>query len=126
MSENRASLESIVGVYHADGGIFGELRYVTGKIFKTTHCALCDISHGMLTEKQAFKTCRATWPVPVSMVHLNERERDVAAFTEGKTPCVVGRMSQGLVMLMDAAALEDCAGSVAAFRDAMDAAIQAL
>ena len=35
----------LVGVYHADGGLLGELRYAYGKVRGTAHCSLCDITH---------------------------------------------------------------------------------
>ena len=44
-------LKAIWGVYHADGGIVGELRYVFGKLRGTAHCALCDITHSYVSEK---------------------------------------------------------------------------
>ena len=41
----------LVGVYHADGSLLGELRYIWGKLRGTAHCTLCDITHGRLSEK---------------------------------------------------------------------------
>ena len=46
-------LKAIWGVYHADGGIVGELRYVFGKLRGTAHCALCDITHSYVSEKKS-------------------------------------------------------------------------
>jgi hypothetical protein len=54
----------LVGVYHAEGSLLGELRYVWGKLRGTAHCALCDITHGRLSEKSAFKSLRERLPVP--------------------------------------------------------------
>jgi hypothetical protein len=58
-------------------------------------------------------------------VHLDERSPEVARFTEGRTPCVVAHTAEGLVMLLDAAALEACDGSVSRFRGALDEALAA-
>ena len=33
-----------MGVYDADGGLLGELAYLTGRILGIAHCALCDIT----------------------------------------------------------------------------------
>ena len=43
----------VVGVYHANGGVLGEIAYVFGKILGQTECALCDVTHGLLFEKSA-------------------------------------------------------------------------
>ena len=37
---------SLVGIYDADGGLYGELRYAVRKILGRGKCALCDITHG--------------------------------------------------------------------------------
>ena len=50
------AVKKAYGVYHADGGIIGELAYVWGKIRGTAHCALCDITHrGYLLRKNGGK-----------------------------------------------------------------------
>ena len=39
-------ITKLIGIYDADGGIFGEIKYFAGKIFANQHCSLCDITHG--------------------------------------------------------------------------------
>ena len=46
------TVESIWGVYHADGGLIGELKYVAGALFKGQHCSLCDITHKVAWKNQ--------------------------------------------------------------------------
>ena len=43
--EPMTDLVGLVAVYHADGGVRGELSYVLGRLLGTAHCALCDITH---------------------------------------------------------------------------------
>jgi len=105
----------IVGVYNADGSVIGELRYVIGKIMGTAHCALCDITHGLVKQKNTFSRLCESLPIPLRTVHLDERSEDLIAFTTGKTPCVVGQTNEGWVMLIDAGALEACGKDVAKF-----------
>ena len=119
-----ATLHRIVGVYHAEGSIGGELRYALGKLIGSTHCALCDISHAGIREKAEFRACRTRHVVPIETVHLDERDEVVSAFTEGKTPCVVGLTSEGPVMLLDALALERFGASVPRFEAGLDAALR--
>lgn len=115
-------LLGLTGIYHADGSLLGELRYVTGKLLGTAHCALCDITHGRVRKKRAFSRLQQRLEVPMDLVHLDERDDELAVFTDGRTPSVVGRTDHGLVMLLDAEQLE-LAGSVERFEGALHEAI---
>ena len=116
----------LIGVYHARGSLLGELAYVVGKVVGRAHCALCDITHGWSPrERSAFTSCRVELGVPWQAVHLDERSADVEAFTEGRTPCVVGRQTDGeLVLLMDGDALEACEGDPQRFVEHLVAAMR--
>jgi len=120
------SIRKITGVYHADGGLMGELRYVVGKLRGTSHCALCDVTHGLTGKKAEFVACEARLGIPVELVHLNERTPELRAFTEGRTPCVVGHGQAGLVMLLSAEALDGFGGRVDGFERALRAALSSL
>ncbi len=104
--------ESIYGVYHADGGLLGELRYVIGVAFRGQHCSLCDITHSLAWEKGEMKKWRKTSEIPFHLVHLNERPEEVKQATEGKTPCIVAKTSSGFVMLATDEELTSFDGSV--------------
>jgi hypothetical protein len=116
-------------VYHANGGIVGELAYVVGKLRGTAHCALCDITHGAVRMKPAFAALQQRCPVPVRLVHLNERPPELAKVSRGRTPCVVGESRVGgravWRELLAPDDLERCAGSVEAFETALGAALVA-
>ena len=36
-------INKLYGIYHADGGLVGELAYIFGKYTGNVHCSLCDI-----------------------------------------------------------------------------------
>ena len=38
-------IDTVWGVYHADGGIMGEMRYVAGALFRGNHCSLLSLIH---------------------------------------------------------------------------------
>ena len=116
-------IRRLTGVYHADGGLLGELRYVVGKLRGTAHCALCDLTHGGVRKKASFCALEDRLPVPVKLVHLNERSEEVARFTDGRTACVIAHTDQGLVMLLDPQQLE-LGGSVDAFQQALQTAVE--
>lgn len=117
-------IERVVGVYQANGGIVGEVAYVTGKLLGRAHCSLCDITHSPLRRKGEWDAFVASLPVPLDVVHLNERDETVLAATEGRTPCVVALVNDGAPrMLIEAATLEGLAGSVDRFADALRTAV---
>jgi hypothetical protein len=111
------------GVYHADGGALGELKYLLGKLTGEAHCALCDITHGSLTKKPAFRVLERELGVPLRLVHLNEQPEALATATNGRTPCVVGEADAGFRLLLGPSNLEDCHGSVDRFRQALERAL---
>ena len=117
------SIVKISGIYQADGGWLGELRYVAGKLRGSAHCALCDITHGLTGKKSEFVRCETSLGIPVELVHLNERSPALLRFTEGKTPCVVGHGPSGLVMLLEAHTLSTLGGSVTQFEAALREAL---
>ncbi len=127
--QKSTKLERLVGVYHADGGLRGELAYVWGKIRGTAHCALCDITHAGVREKASFRRCRGAFSVPFDTVHLNEQSPDLARFTKNRTPCVVGQFAGKWRMLLSAEQLEVCARSVTQFeaqlREALESSLEA-
>ncbi len=111
----------LVGVYDADGGLVGELRYVIGKLLGTAHCALCDITHSAVHRKREWDALVSRIGVPVVLLHLNELPADVALLvTTHPAPLVAARRSDGSIeVLLGAAELEDAHGSVAAFETAL-------
>ncbi len=118
----------LVGVYHADGGPVGEVRYVIGKLLGTAHCALCDITHSPVRRKPAWDAMVRRLALPITLVHLNEMPADVAAMAgQTGTPVVLGRWDDGsLVEIMGPAALAQQQGSVTAFERALAAALDAV
>ena len=109
------NMDTLYGVYNADGGIMGELAYVWGKIRGTAHCALCDITHRGVSKKKQWKEYEERLRVPIELLHINEQEEALAQFTDGKTPCVVGDYSGELKMVMTAEEIEECGKSVEEF-----------
>lgn len=113
-SRQSMALESIWGVYHADGGLIGELKYVAGALFKGQHCSLCDITHKIAWEKSDMKKLRNEADVPFHLVHLNERPDDLISYTNGKTPVLVAKTDSGFITIASDDELKDCKGSVQA------------
>jgi hypothetical protein len=109
------AIERLTGVYHADGGLAGELRYGLGKLLGRAHCSLCDLTHGVVREREEWRALVRRLGVPVALVHLNERDEDIVRLSDGCTPCVIGHTDSGLRLLLGPAELDACAGDLAAF-----------
>lgn len=95
---NERPVTSLIGVYDADGTLAGEVRYWIGAhLTGTAHCALCEITHGLLREKARWREAVARLPVPFEAVHLDERSPEVEEASEGMTPCVLAVRADGSV-----------------------------
>lgn len=123
--ERTRRIDSLVGVYHADGGPIGEARYVFGRLLGTAHCALCDITHSPVRRKPAWDRMVAQLGVPFELVHLNEMDADVSAATARHgSPVVLARLPDGTVApVLLPADLDRLAGSVDAFAAALEQAL---
>ena len=75
---------SFVGIYDADGGLSGELRYVAAKLLGRGKCALCDITHGWnpMGSKRWKQAC-AMSDVELELLHRNEATAEQLAASSG-------------------------------------------
>ena len=63
----------VVGIYNADGGISGELRYVLDKVMGRSDCGLCELTHGWNAfGKRVWREACRTSPVPIEMIHRDQ------------------------------------------------------
>jgi hypothetical protein len=116
-------VDRILGVYNADGGIVGELRYIVGHVLGTVSCALCVITHSPIRRKREWDALVAELDVPVDLRHLNELDEHEAAAVAGNAPIVLLERDGQLETLFDAARLDELDGSVSAFGAALRAAL---
>ena len=120
--ENVPGITKLVGIYDADGGIFGEIKYFAGKIFANQHCSLCDITHGKSKDKWA--KCQKRLPITIDFIHLNERSEAVQKYTKGVTPCVIGKTATGYVTIVTKKEMNDCQGDVERFEELINKKLQ--
>ncbi len=114
------AITELIGVYHADGGLAGEAKYVIGKLLGTAHCALCDITHSPVRRRPAWDAMVGRLGVPFRLVHLNEMSDEVAgAVTRSGSPVVLQRTDAGLSVLLAPDELESLGGAVDAFEQAV-------
>ena len=115
-----------IGIYHADGGPIGELRYVVGHILGTAHCGLCDVTHTW-RRKPEWDAMVGRLGVPFELVHLNEMDAATAEAVKAHgSPVVLARTDSGLEPVLSGDDLDLLRGSVASFETALRAKIPAL
>ena len=107
----------IYGIYNANGGIVGELKYFIGRITKGQHCELCDITNNLLLTKKLWKQFIDGLSMPFTLLHLNEQPTDMATYTVGKTPCIILKRDGQFSMMLDSEALGECEGDVLRFTE---------
>jgi hypothetical protein len=116
-------IERLVGVYDADGTVRGELSYWLQARVGRAHCALCDITHGLVRMKSEWRDARASLPVEFETFHRDDQPDAIRAGTGDAAPVVVAVTDSGVVILLGPDEVEACAGSptrlVEAVRDAV-------
>ncbi|TQO20360.1 hypothetical protein FB472_1991 [Rhodoglobus vestalii] len=112
------------GIYNADGGVWGETRYVIGHLLGTTACSLCDITHSPIRRKPEWDAMVTRLGVAFDVRHRNETtaaETEFAATTG--LPVVLAHHDDGsITAILSDAELEAVRGSVGAFESALRAA----
>ena len=120
------SVTRLVGVYDADGGLLGEAAYVWGKVRRTRHCALCDITHGRVRRRPTWDRMVVEPGIPVDRLHLDEMPPDVRqAVAACCGPVVLARTAAGLRPLVVGADLDAPDGSVGRLGDVLRARLAA-
>ena len=105
-----AAVARLIGVYDADGSVTGELSYFLRARVGRAHCALCDITHGRVRERGDWRVCREQLAVPFVTYHRDDQPAAVRALGL-RLPVVVAETVDGeLFEVVDADALESCAG----------------
>lgn len=113
----------LIGVYDADGTLRGELAYWVGARLGRAHCALCDITHGLVRERADWKACREGLPVPFDTFHRDDQPESVRRATGDIVPVVIAETDRGIVRLLDPDDLAACDGSVERLVAAVDHAV---
>jgi hypothetical protein len=96
-----------VGIYNADGTIFGEISYVAKKLAGRGSCALCDITHGWTGRKKSFDDACASASIEIELLHRDEATPEqLAAATS--LPAVIAQRDNQWVCVLGPADLEEC------------------
>jgi hypothetical protein len=110
----------LIGVYNADGGVVGELKYFFGHLIGIAKCELCDITHSPIRRKASWdrlaSELKAEYGLDFALEHLNERSDAENKASAGREPCVLAEYSDGsLGMFLDRQELRMVDGNVDRF-----------
>lgn len=115
----------LVGVYNANGTLGGELAYFVGARLGRAHCALCDITHGLVHERSEWKACRTNLAVPFDTYHRNDQPPAVFAASAGAAPVVLIETTTDVFVALGPDELRACRGSVDRLTDAIERVVDA-
>ena len=110
----------LIGVYNADGGVIGELKYFFGHLIGIAKCELCDITHSPIRRKASFDQLawelKSEYGLDFALEHLNERSEAENKASAGREPCVLAEYPDGsLGMFLDRQELRMVDGNVDRF-----------
>ncbi|MEY3165365.1 MAG: hypothetical protein RLZZ270_1104 [Actinomycetota bacterium] len=103
--------DQLIGIYDADATIIGEVSYWIGARLGLRHCSLCDVTHGLVSEKASWRACKEDLPLPFVTFHRNDMPDDVRALVDNALPAVVMRRSGTVTRLLSANEIEAAKGS---------------
>ena len=84
------------GIYNADGGLAGEVRYLFGHLLGSVECSLCDITHSFVRRKPEWDRMVARIEVPIVVLHRNQLDEGLkAAVRDVPLPVVIAHRSDG-------------------------------
>lgn len=100
----------LIGVYDAEGTLRGEVAYWIGARLGRRHCSLCEVTHGLFTEKNEWRSCRDGLPVPFDTYHRDDQPPQIRVISENRAPVVVAETTTGHVVLLDGQRIEEADG----------------
>jgi hypothetical protein len=98
-----------VGIYNADGTLFGEISYVAKKLAGRGSCALCDITHGWTGRKKNFDTTCQAAEITWDLVHRDEATAEQLA-AAGPLPAVIRDNNNAWSLVLGPTDLDACNG----------------
>ena|SRR5258705_6449410 len=110
-------LEELVLVYAANHGVSSALLDSAKKLLHLKGCSLCILTHGMVGEREEWRSCREELGVPVTPYHRNDMPSDVASTAAGRLPIILARSGEDLIPLLDSGDIERCQGRIENLRD---------
>jgi hypothetical protein len=117
VASETAVIQSLVLVYDAGWNLRDGIAHLSRKLGGAGGCALCDITHGALREKQQWTSCKADLGLPIEAFYRDRLSAELRDAVNGEYPAVVARTNKGYLRLLGRQQLEECRGKVAELRE---------
>ncbi|MEM7585673.1 MAG: hypothetical protein AAF560_19950 [Acidobacteriota bacterium] len=117
------TIRRLILVYNADRGKLAAMLESARKLLGAAGCSLCQITHGLAGEKDAWQDCRTELGVAIDHLHRDELSGPIRGVVGDRLPCVVAETDDELHLLLDPDALASCRGRVDDFRDRLVEAV---
>lgn len=119
----KQQVSEFIGIYDANSTIVGEISYWIGARLGTRHCSLCELTHGVFTQKSEWKSCSISLSVPFSTFHRNDAPSDAIAAAAGQYPVVLARIESEIRIVFTPEKLKDFNGDTTEFIAALRSVI---
>lgn len=110
-----SNVTEFIGVYDADSTLIGEVSYWIGARLGRTHCSLCELTHGLFTQKSEWKACASDLGISLITFHRNDAPDDVLAVINEAFPAVLIRTDDALSIVLTKSELEKFEGRTSDF-----------
>lgn len=118
-----AAPDRIILVYDGDGGLGAMLLDAAKKALGKEDCALCEITHGPLGKREAWRRCERDLGVIVDELHRNQIP-ETWAVSRTALPCILGRVGdQRPFVLITRTEIEACGAAVAVLEHRLRSAL---
>jgi hypothetical protein len=121
--EPLVGVDRLIGIYDADGGLVGELRYAWGKVFADAHCSLCDLTHRGLRRRSEWDALVERLGVPFDLLHRDEMDDSLRLVSRSALPCVLVDRDAQLEVLLGPDELAACGTDLAELERRIRAAL---
>lgn len=110
-----SNITELIGVYDADSTLLGEVSYWVGARLGTSHCSLCELTHGLFTKKSEWTQCAESLAIPFRLFHRDDAPHDVLVALAGEFPAVLQRTTAGIQVILTRKELERFDGHTSDF-----------
>lgn len=109
---DKRPVDRLLFIFDANSGLWDAFVDSAKKVLRINGCALCQITHGLVTEKSEWRECQDALGVPIEYLHRDEIPGDLRSLVEGQLPCIVAEHDGERTLLLGSGAISRCSGSV--------------
>ncbi|RLB53802.1 MAG: hypothetical protein DRJ42_10895 [Deltaproteobacteria bacterium] len=109
---DKVPVDRLLFIFDADSGLWDAFVDSAKKVLRINGCALCQITHGLVTEKSEWRQCQEALGAPIEYLHRDEIPPDLLPLVEGELPCIVAEHDGKRTLLLASETIARCRGSV--------------